>query len=271
MLNTLTAKIIAGACAAVVVGGGVTAGVIISKSSKSKTPSRPAISASALVSKPSNAAAPANSSKPAEEPSTANSGGYNTLWDNVSTAMDNREEDGDFEYEPYFKENSTDPIDPNYVMISSYNGHDSDVVIPPTLGGKPVKAVHHMIWGDITSVTLPDTVTAIHTGAFGNYQNLKTINFSEGLEIIGYRVFAGCRALDSVKLPEGLKSIYPEAFRFCRSLKTVYVPDSIEWIYESAFADTAEDCEIHYTGQICPRRRSSSCLRTRRYLRFNNK
>ena len=172
------------------------------------------------------------------------------MWDNVSTAMDNRAEDGDFEYEPYFKEYSTDPVDPNYVMISSYNGQDSDVVIPSTLGGKPVKAVNHMIWGDITSVTFPDTVTDIHTGAFSNYQNLTTINFTEGLEIIGYRAFAGCRALESVELPDGLKCVYPEAFRFCRSLKTVYVPDSIEWIYEGAFDDTTEDCEIHYKGQV---------------------
>lgn len=60
MLNTLKAKIIAGACAAVVVGGGVTAGVLIANNSKDKTESRPSYSAGTNTSKP----AAANTSKP---------------------------------------------------------------------------------------------------------------------------------------------------------------------------------------------------------------
>lgn len=256
MLNTLKAKIIAGACAAAVVGGGVTAGVVISNNSKSKPTSRPAVSASAVVSKPSNASTPdntskpANASKPAEPSSSAASNDSNTLWDNVSTAWDNKANEGDFEYEPYFKENTNESIDPNYVMVTSYNGSSSDVIIPSTLGGKPVKAIHHMIWGDITSVTIPDTVTAIHAGAFANYQNLTKVVFSKNLEKIGYGAFAGCRSLESVELPDGLKVISYRAFRFCRSLKSVIIPDSVEYIYENAFADVAEDCEIHYKGQV---------------------
>lgn len=66
MLNSLKAKIIAGACAAVVVGGGVTAGVLISNNSKSGTesaPSRPYISSESKA---------GNDSKP----STSQSGNY---------------------------------------------------------------------------------------------------------------------------------------------------------------------------------------------------
>lgn len=248
MLNSLKAKIIAGACAVVVVGGGVTAGVVIANNSKSKSTKKPAVVAN--LSKPTIASTPANISKPAEQSATAASNDGNTLWDNVSTAWDNKATDGDFEFEPYFRENTNDPIDANYVMITSYNGSDSDVVIPSTLGGKPVKAIHHMIWGDITSVTLPDTVTAIHTNAFANYQNLTRIEFSTGLETIGYGAFMGCRALESVELPDGLKTISSQAFRFCRSLKSVTIPDSVEEIGDSAFADVAEDCEIHYKGQV---------------------
>ncbi len=44
LFNTLKSKIIAGACAAVVVGGGVTAGVVIANNSKNKTESKPAVS-----------------------------------------------------------------------------------------------------------------------------------------------------------------------------------------------------------------------------------
>lgn len=65
MLNSLKAKIIAGACAAVVVGGGVTAGVLIANNSKDNTISRPAVSAPGNTSKPANASTPTNTSKPA--------------------------------------------------------------------------------------------------------------------------------------------------------------------------------------------------------------
>lgn len=71
MLNSLKAKIIAGACAAVVVGGGVTAGVLIANSSKDKPANRPAYSAPSNTSKPavlgtSKPASNSNTSKPTE-------------------------------------------------------------------------------------------------------------------------------------------------------------------------------------------------------------
>ncbi|MDE6728122.1 MAG: sigma-70 family RNA polymerase sigma factor [Oscillospiraceae bacterium] len=62
MLNTLKAKIIAGACAAVVVGGGVTAGVLIANGSKNKTESNPTYSAGTNYSKPTNTSKPAANS-----------------------------------------------------------------------------------------------------------------------------------------------------------------------------------------------------------------
>ena len=71
MLNTLKAKIIAGACAAVVVGGGVTAGVLISNNSNKKPET--SITSSPNVSKPPNASKPqTNTSKPeTSKPSTS--------------------------------------------------------------------------------------------------------------------------------------------------------------------------------------------------------
>lgn len=63
MLNTLKAKIIAGACAAAVVGGGVTAGVLIANNSKDKPEIIPAYSAPANTSK-LDASKPSGTSKP---------------------------------------------------------------------------------------------------------------------------------------------------------------------------------------------------------------
>lgn len=82
MLNTLKAKIIAGACAAVVVGGGVTAGVLISNNAKNKTESIPAVSTPTNVSKPANTSKPTNTSKPA---ANSNSGSGTTSKPATST------------------------------------------------------------------------------------------------------------------------------------------------------------------------------------------
>lgn len=62
MLNSLKSKIIAGACAAAVVGGGVTAGVLISNNSKNKTESNPTYSVGTNYSNPTNTSKPAANS-----------------------------------------------------------------------------------------------------------------------------------------------------------------------------------------------------------------
>ena len=243
MLNTLKAKIIAGACAAVVVGGGVTAGVVILNSYKSKTESRPAVSAPANVSKPADNSKPA-ASNPDPAASVASD-------ESLYVASDGKMVEGDFEFEIYEKDGKTDP---NYVQVTKFLGSNSEVTIPETLGGKPVKAISTWLTesnrDEIVSITMPDTVTEIKLYAFRDFKNLTEINFSENLEILGYGAFSGCDSLESVVLPEGLKEICTAAFWRCGSLKSVTAPDSVEIIDNIAFSFVSEECELRFRGYV---------------------
>lgn len=111
MLNSLKAKIIAGACAVVVVGGGVTAGVVIANSSKNKTTtSRPAYSANANTS--------TNSSKPG-------TGSFNTSSPSQSKpAASTPAASGETEY-PQFE-----GLTPVKLLRSTgdYREHDPDII-----------------------------------------------------------------------------------------------------------------------------------------------
>lgn len=238
MLNTLKAKIIAGACAVAVVGGGVTAGVVIANNSKNKPENRPAVNA------------PANVSKPAEQSTPATSDADNAASEtSLAVTSNGKMVEGDFEFEIYEKDNKTDP---NYVQVTKFLGSGSDITIPSTLGGKPVKAISSWLTAsnrdDIVSITMPDTVTEINLYAFRDFNSLTEVNFSKNLEILGYGAFSDCESLESVVLPEGLKEICAAAFWRCGSLKSVTVPDSVEIIDNTAFCYVSEDCELHFRG-----------------------
>ena len=89
------------------------------------------------------------------------------------------------------------------VIVKGYLGSDTDLVIPETMGGKPVKAIsaNFNINHDITSLTIPASVTEIEV--YNDYgmskllfsPNLKEINVSEDNEVyysvdgILYKVF----------------------------------------------------------------------------------
>ena len=79
---------------------------------------------------------------------------------------------------------------------------------------------------------------AIKQRAFQNCSVLKTVNFSEGLESIGWAAFQYCFALESVVLPNGLKTMEGRPFKYCSSLKSVSIPGSLERIEQDAFAIT---------------------------------
>ena len=65
---------------------------------------------------------------------------------------------------------------------------------------------------NLTSVTLPDTLTAIHESAFSSCKALTAIAFPDSLTSIGTMSFAMCKKLTDLSIPQSVSSIGSLAF-----------------------------------------------------------
>lgn len=114
------------------------------------------------------------------------------------------------------------------VIVTHYNGTAADVTIPSRYQGKPVTAIDHAAFHDsaVTSVTIPDSVTAIPDDAFSYCSNLTNISIPNSVTFIGFSAFNSCTSLKSITLPSSLRTIGNSAFADCPSLMTVTYPGS---------------------------------------------
>ena len=89
---------------------------------------------------------------------------------------------------------------------------------------------------NLTSLTLPDSLTSIGEYAFYNCNKLKRFNIPNSVTILKRNAFAYCESIESAALPDSITSIDESAFRNCISLKCVIIPNSITRIEGYAFA-----------------------------------
>ncbi len=88
---------------------------------------------------------------------------------------------------------------------------------------------------NLTSVTIPDSVTSIGGGAFSGCSGLTSITIPDSVTSIGYDAFYNCSGLINVTIGEGVKSIGSGAFSDCSGLSNIVIPDSVTSIGERAF------------------------------------
>ena len=87
----------------------------------------------------------------------------------------------------------------------------------------------------LTSVTIPDSVTNIGQYAFYNCSGLTSVTIPNRVTSIRYSAFYGCTGLTSVTIPDSVTSIGNSAFICCRGLTSVTIPDSVTCIGDYAF------------------------------------
>ena len=71
----------------------------------------------------------------------------------------------------------------------------------------------------LTSVTIPDSVTKIGENAFSNCSSLTSVTIPDSVTYIGWSAFYGCSSLTSVTIPNGVKTIRSRAFSAVKSVK----------------------------------------------------
>ena len=106
-------------------------------------------------------------------------------------------------------------------------------VIPSEYNGIPVKIIRGFGFNDCTqlsSITIPKSITTIGNWAFQNCKSLTSITLPNEVSEIFKEAFGLCSNLESIYLPRSLKTIGYNIFPYCPKLKDIYYEgSSTEW------------------------------------------
>ncbi|WP_162805672.1 leucine-rich repeat domain-containing protein [Sporosarcina sp. PTS2304] len=114
------------------------------------------------------------------------------------------------------------PIEPRFdttelsdgtLMITKYNGTETEVDIPSELGGRLITNIGSAAFysRNLTRITIPDSVKFIGSSAFGS-NSLTTVHIPEGVRTIGPYAFYSNK-LTEVSIPDNVTSIEERAFQ----------------------------------------------------------
>lgn len=152
-----------------------------------------------------------------------------------------------------------------WVRLVRYTGTATEVVIPNTLAGKPVRELGMYIFRDaheITALTIPASITKIEDPSFSDLPKLSSITVAE--DNIGFAAVENVlfhkkmktvycypqgREDDTYTLPESITTIGAKAF--CRSqLKTIHLPGKVTKIFAGAFQDSSRLESVQFGAKV---------------------
>ena len=89
---------------------------------------------------------------------------------------------------------------------------------------------------NLTSITIPDSVTGIGSYAFYGCSSLMSITMPNNITSINNNTFYNCSNLTSITIPDSVTNIGKYAFYGCSSLMSITIPNSVMGIGSSAFS-----------------------------------
>ena len=166
--------------------------------------------------------------------------------------------------------------DGTYATVVGYTGKATDIVISDTYKGLPVRRIDcgaFFIQSELTSVTIPDSVTSIGSFAFAHCSGLTSVTIPDSVTAMEAGVFANCLSLTQINvdeknqyyksidgnlyskdgtrfihyapgktensfvIPDSVITIELCAFSGCSKLTNVTIPNSVTTICDGAFND----------------------------------
>lgn len=138
------------------------------------------------------------------------------------------------------------------LTITYYDGPGGVVIIPDTINGLPVTGIGDHAFYDIgsrdnylrrpvriplqlTSITIPNSVTSIGNEAFRSNTALTNVVMGDSVTNLGKRTFSDCYRLSNIKISDSVISIQTQAFATCTSLTSITLPSKVTSIEHGAF------------------------------------
>lgn len=113
-----------------------------------------------------------------------------------------------------------------YIKSSAYSDSDFDI-----RNGTLVKYL-----GTESDVVIPDGVTFIDYGAFGQRADIRSITMPNSVTTIGMFAFASC-GIETIKLSDNLVKIWSSAFTNCKNLRYITIPGGVRVLEDGMFAN----------------------------------
>ncbi len=98
----------------------------------------------------------------------------------------------------------------------------------------------------LTTVDIPDSVTTIGRSAFQYATSLENLTIGNSVQTIEQNAFSNAQSLTSLNIPDSVTSIGPYAFRNTTSLENVNIPGSVESIGDFAFRNAYALTNINF-------------------------
>ncbi len=175
---------------------------------------------------------------------------------------------------PALAESTDWNYDANYAILRGYDGAGGDVVVPAEIDGFTVDVIGINVFkGDtIMSLTLPETVLELRSGAVASCERLASVTLPQSLVVINRMNFFSCNALSEITIPAGVRYIGDGSFRFCDALRKItfegvcpaidmdcfsilpedavaYVPDDQLEAYTAAFENAGSTVSVQPSGK----------------------
>lgn len=131
--------------------------------------------------------------------------------------------------------------------------HGGDVIIPE---GIEVISAQAFNYCNVTSISLPSTLTFIASSAFDNCK-MQHIDFGTGIKYI--ERLGRCEQLKKIEIPNHVKNIWGGAFENCTFLKHITLHEGLEEIGWDAFRGCIEMKEIEIPATV--KKLGSNCLK----------
>lgn len=126
-----------------------------------------------------------------------------------------------------------------YACTGIGSATDTEIVIAMEIDGIPVTKISNRAFYQcttITSVLIPDNITAIGQEAFGYCENLEKLTLPNHITEIGYRMLYRCSSLKNIVIPDQVTTVGDYAFQGCSSLEKITIPKRVTSLGDYAFA-----------------------------------